>query len=118
MLGDEITLYELKQKHGARWDIWKVPAVISPTAWCAKPLEASTSVLQETSSDALDAWLTRVSALMDQGVTFEFSARGWKRLLTASWIDKSGTRARRGPEPVSDVLDYVEAELKEHQAPT
>jgi hypothetical protein len=57
MRANDQRLAELERKHGEKWDMWTVPAVVGPTAWCVRPKGAQTATHLEYSSDALDKWM-------------------------------------------------------------
>jgi hypothetical protein len=54
---DDRKLATLQAKHGDKWDVWKVPRTLGPTAWCVKPKGAQIATHNEDSAEALDTWL-------------------------------------------------------------
>jgi hypothetical protein len=106
---EDTRLDQLRRDHGGQWDIWKVPRYIGPTAWCTRPAGYPTAVHEEASPEHLDAWLRRIGALQDKGVTLQFGRDGWTITAIATWTDPAGTPATYGPAPASEVIDHAEA---------
>jgi len=106
-------LAALQARYAGRWDIWAVETLTGPTWWCARPAGTQTAVHEETESRHLAAWLDRVNALTDAGVTIAFRA---SLTVTATWTGPGSTGPDYGPAPVPDVLDHAERALAARRA--
>jgi hypothetical protein len=104
---DDARLAQLQRQHAARWDIWTVPSR-DRTAWCVKPAGTPNGIHDEDSPEALDAWIRRVDALTNAGITITFHA-DYKKTATATWTSPgSPAPDTYGPAETAEVLDHAE----------
>jgi hypothetical protein len=104
---DDARLAKLRQQHAARWDIWAVWGQ-ARNWWCVKPAGTTAAVHHEDSPVHLQAWISRVDALTDSGITITFHS-GYKKTATATWISPgSPAPATYGPADTAEVLDHAE----------
>jgi hypothetical protein len=48
---------EKLQARGPLCDVWHVPVLVGPDAWCCKPKDSPVATHREDSLEALDKWL-------------------------------------------------------------
>lgn len=106
-------LADINRQHAGRWDTWTVwyenP---HPTIWCTRPAGTSTAVHEETTGERMEAFLAQVTALQDNGVTFQFHPSGTIATATATWTSHDGTPATYGPAPVPLAIHHAQTALR------